>query len=253
MGDRPQVQFDVEDTGIGIAKELLPRLFQPFNQGDASMSRRFGGTGLGLAISKRLAEALGGTITVSSEPGAGSRFSLAVDAGPLDEEDTVDEATPGLSEQPLTCVTAEASAASLPILPLGTRVLLVEDGPDNQRLIQFLLTKAGVQVEVAVHGALGVEQALSAMTAGQPFDVVLMDMQMPVMDGYEATRRLRQVGYERPIIALTAHAMQGDRERCLAAGCDDFATKPIDRRGLLTTLAAYVTGGRIETCGAEPE
>ena len=127
-----------------------------------------------------------------------------------------------------------------PSAALAGRILLAEDGPDNQRLISFMLRKAGAEVVVADDGQQALATALAARAGGQPFDVILMDMQMPVMDGYEATRQLRSAGYTGAIIALTAHALSGDREKCLAAGCDDYATKPIQRASLFATVARYL-------------
>ena len=233
----PMLQFDVVDTGIGMTPAAVARLFMPFTQADASTRRRFGGTGLGLTISKRFAEMLGGSLQlVDSVPGGGTRMRVAVPTGPL--------AGVALIDDPLKATTVGRNAArerrsAAPSLA-GRRVLLVEDGPDNQRLIAYLLRQAGAEVSVAENGALGVEAALAAEAAGTPHDVTLMDMQMPVMDGYQATRRLRASGYVRPIIALTAHAMATDREQCLAAGCDDYASKPIDRAALLATIGHHV-------------
>jgi CheY-like chemotaxis protein len=123
---------------------------------------------------------------------------------------------------------------------LRGRILVVEDGPDNQRLVRHILERAGCEVEVGENGQIGVELALAACARDEPFDVILMDVQMPVLDGYEATRRLRAQGYAKPIIALTAHALPAERQRCMAAGCDDFATKPIDRFKLLSMLSAIL-------------
>jgi signal transduction histidine kinase/FixJ family two-component response regulator len=237
------MQFDVIDTGIGMSPEQIGVLFRPFSQAGASSSRRFGGSGLGLAISKRLANLLGGDICVDSQPGRTSTFSVTIDPGPLD----------GV---PMLLAPAEAATESIsPREPahanapqLEGRVLLAEDGPDNQRLIAFLLRKAGAEVAIVENG----QAAVDAVVAGNspsgetesecrgPFDVILMDMQMPLLDGYAATRRLRSMGYGGPIIALTAHAMIQDRQKCLDAGCDDYLAKPVDRSVLIETVARYL-------------
>ncbi len=234
-GNGPAIRFDVLDTGIGMSCDQVAGLFNPFQQADASMTRRFGGTGLGLTITKRLAVMLGGDIAVESEPGKGSAFHVTVATGPLEDVEFVDYA----EKEPAAPAPAEAQPIPEPSR-IEARILLVEDGPDNQRLISFLLRKAGAEVSLAENGAIAVEQVLSASEQGTSFDVILMDMQMPVMDGYQATRTLRERGYPGPIIALTAHAMEGDREKCLAAGCDDFATKPIDRKRLLATISRFL-------------
>lgn len=232
------LQFSVVDTGIGMSAGDVERLFKPFAQVDSSTTRQYGGTGLGLSISKHLAEALGGTITVESTPGAGSTFRATIATGNLQGVPMLDE----------PCVRAAGAATAKPAAPdagsLACRVLLVEDGIDNQRLISFVLRKAGVDVAIAENGKIGYERALAAEREGSPYDVVLMDMQMPVMDGYEATRKLREASYTRPIIALTANAMAEDRQRCIDAGCDDYATKPIDRTRLLETLGRCAQGQR---------
>jgi signal transduction histidine kinase/ActR/RegA family two-component response regulator len=231
----PLLRFDVIDTGIGMTPEELDRLFRPFVQGDSSTSRRFGGTGLGLSISKRMAHMLGGDITVTSRVGAGSTFTLTIATGTLVgvemlEEDSADH------------VVDESTRPSAPVgaTRLVGRVLLAEDGLDNQRLVSFVLKKAGAQVTVVSNGKLAVDAALAAEAAGMPYGVILMDMQMPVMDGYQAATALRQKGYKGTIIALTAHAMASDREKCIAAGCDNYTTKPINREELVRTLATYM-------------
>ncbi len=243
-GPTPLLQFDVIDTGIGMSPEETVRLFQPFTQADTSTSRRFGGTGLGLTISRRLAEILGGSIRVQSLPGQGTTFSLTIDPGPLDD-------TPWLDHPAEAAVQNRSSPGqrSQNMPALHHRVLLVEDGPDNQRLIAYLLRRAGAEVVVAENGQVAVEKIVTAATVADgneahrfaPFDVVLMDIQMPVMDGYEATRRLRALGYPGPIIALTAHAMSQDRQQCLDAGCDDYLAKPIEQRVLLELVAHYAS------------
>lgn len=231
----PRLGLDVIDTGIGMTSEQIARLFRPFTQADASTTRHYGGTGLGLTISRRLAEMLGGDIRVTSEPGQGSTFHLSIATGPLDGVPMWHD--PNAAVRPSRSPAASAGAADV---ELRGRILLAEDGPDNQRLIAFLLKKAGAEVTLAENGQAAVQQALDARAEGRPFGVILMDMQMPVMDGFEATRRLREAGYPSPIIALTAHAMAGDREKCLDCGCDDYATKPIDRPRLYGTIAKYL-------------
>ncbi|HMN41465.1 MAG TPA: ATP-binding protein [Phycisphaerales bacterium] len=225
----PILCFDVIDTGIGLRPEEIPRLFQAFAQADASTSRRFGGTGLGLSISRQIAGMLGGDITVASEHGQGSVFTVTLAA----------DVVAGFSEHADELVVPRGHAAPPGRTAglAGTRVLVVEDGPDNQRLISHHLRKAGAAVELAENGAVGLARVLDA--AAPPIDLILMDMQMPEMDGYEATRRLRAAGWCGPIVALTAHAMDGDRVGCMNAGCNDFLTKPIDREGLVDACARW--------------
>jgi signal transduction histidine kinase/AmiR/NasT family two-component response regulator len=233
-GEEPRLQFDVTDTGIGIAENKIESLFRPFTQADGSTTRQFGGTGLGLTITERLAKLLGGQIAVSSTVGAGSTFSVTVATGSLENV----ELTHNTAETVIETVDGNSSMEMLPSLE-KRRILLVEDGPDNQRLIGFIMKKAGAEVTLAENGQIGFDMAIAAMSEGSPFDVILMDMQMPVLDGYEATRRLREHGYTLPIVALTAHAMATDRQKCVDAGCDDFATKPIDRKKLIELVASY--------------
>ncbi len=229
-GPAPEVLFRVIDTGVGMSADQLARLFQPFSQVDPSAERRAGGTGLGLVISQKLAAALGGSIEIQSEPGRGTVATLRLPAG-------------SLLGVPLwrTLRGGAARAESEDDQGgerLSGRVLVAEDDEDNRQLIRTQLERAGATVVVAGDGADAAAQALAAEAAGQPFGVVLMDMRMPRMDGYAATRALRAAGYSRPIVALTAQAMAGDRERCLAAGCDDFLIKPIEAGQLYDALAA---------------
>jgi Amt family ammonium transporter len=238
--DQPRMQFDVVDTGIGMSEEGIGKLFRPFSQADTSTTRKFGGTGLGLTISKRLAEMLGGGISVHSTPGEGSTFSVTVSTGPLAGVKMVDNPTEAVIHIEQVGIPTGGDVR------LDCRVLLAEDGPDNQRLISFVLKKAGADVTVAENGQVALDFALAARDEGNPFDVILMDMQMPVLDGYAATGKLREAGYSGPIIALTAHAMSSDRDKCLNAGCDEYMTKPIDRRKLIEMVASYA---RLSSCG----
>jgi signal transduction histidine kinase/ActR/RegA family two-component response regulator len=230
-GSTPQMQHHrlriaVTDTGIGIEPGKVPALFKPFIQGDDSMTRRFGGTGLGLAISRRLARMLGGDIHVVSEPGRGSVFVVEIGTGPID-------GVPMVSRLPEEDATQAPPSPETRKRDRVVRVLVAEDGEDNRRLVTHHLSKAGMETSIATNGVEAIDLALASRHSGDPFHLVLMDMQMPELDGYEATRRLRQEGWRGPIVALTAHAMSGDRERCLEAGCDEYLAKPIDRRRLL--------------------
>jgi signal transduction histidine kinase/CheY-like chemotaxis protein len=217
------LRFEVDDTGPGIPPEKLGEIFRPFTQVDASMSRRYGGAGLGLAISSRLAKALGGELSVESQVGVGSRFVLRIRAESITER----------AETP--SVTSPTRSPSR----LHGRVLIAEDGADNRRLLAHLLERWGLEVEIAENGAQALERVAACAERREPVELVLMDMQMPEVDGYEAARSLRARGFQGPIIALTAHAMEGSREACLAAGCDDFLTKPVDRAQLRAALAGY--------------
>jgi CheY-like chemotaxis protein len=227
--ESPVLEFQIADSGIGMPSELLEGLFQPFRQADSSTTRKFGGTGLGLATSKRLAMMLGGEIFVWSRVGWGSVFRLSIPTGSL-------EGVQLLEESPTTHADAPPPAESQTLLT-GVKALLVEDGSSNRKLISLFLRRAGADVVVVENGKLAIDRIESGPQDGTEFDVVLMDMQMPVMDGYEATRRLRNKGYELPIVALTANASAADREKCLRSGCSEFVSKPIDRERLLKVVA----------------
>ncbi|MHA7814249.1 MAG: PAS domain-containing protein [Phycisphaerales bacterium] len=231
----PELVVRVQDTGIGMSEEDGKRLFENFVQADVSTTRRYGGTGLGLQISRRLAELLGGEISFTSRLGHGSEFVLRVATGDISGVDMEHPAQ--RSDQPVEESAEPPTKADLS----EWRILLVEDGPDNQRLISHHLRKAGAQVEIAENGELGIR----ACRDQGPFDLILMDMQMPVMDGYSATMALRERGVRTPIIALTAHAMSSDKSRCLDCGCDDYATKPIERDRLLRLSARWCAAGRL--------
>ena len=237
-----KLRIDVIDTGIGLTEEQRQRIFSPFVQADTSTSRRFGGTGLGLAISVRLARLLGGEIKVESTPQNGSMFSLILPVSP----DTATFVEPDVKislESRSNQITQETKFAQG---IKGMRILLVEDGPDNQKLIAFHLKREGAHYEIADNGQLGIDAIQNAIAQGKPFDAVLMDMQMPVLDGYSATREIRRQGIITPVIALTAHAMSGDREKCLAAGCDDYMTKPI-QPGQMSQVILGACNSRVVT------
>ncbi|MDP1796514.1 MAG: ATP-binding protein [Planctomycetaceae bacterium] len=241
------LEIDVVDTGVGLTLQQRARLFHPFSQADSSTTRKFGGTGLGLTISKQLAELMGGDLWIAeSTPGLGTRFRLTVATGSLEGVPLEDHHQLMMAEPPAS---RSASETSRPRLS-GVRILLAEDGPDNQKLISFVLKKAGAEVVVAENGQLAVDMVLQALDAQEPFHIVLMDMQMPVLDGYGATALLRTRNYRRPIIALTANAMSSDFHKCLAAGCDAYASKPIDREALLTLIASYCMPEPIATMNA---
>ncbi len=240
--------MEVADTGIGMSAAQMAALFRPFTQADSSTTRRFGGTGLGLTISRRLANMLGGDITVRSEPGKGSCFVLDVATGDLSEATYADDPERLMSQPPPLTQARPAHDTKL-----GCRILLAEDSPDNQRLLSFVLRRAGARVTIVPNGQAAVDAICGgsggddeADVMGGLYDIVLMDMQMPIMDGYEATRQLRQRGYRGPILALTAHAMQHDRARCLAAGCDEYASKPIDPRELPQLIRTLLVSHRAQ-------
>jgi two-component system, sensor histidine kinase and response regulator len=233
--EQPMLSVDVTDTGIGMSEETIGKLFDRFSQADSSITRQYGGSGLGLAISRRLASMLGGDITVQSTLGRGSRFNVTVRTGPLGGVALIDN--------PKVDAGADRTAKKPSKIASGERILLAEDSIDNQRIITLILSNAGFDVTVAENGQIACEKALAAVNEETPFDLILMDMQMPVMEGYEATRRMRAAGYKQPIVALTAHATLDDRRKCLDAGCDFYMTKPINRAELLVVAADCVWGG----------
>ena len=260
------MSFEVVDTGIGMTNQQTARLFKAFEQADSSMARRYGGTGLGLALSKHMAVLMGGDITVDSVPGRGSSFVLTVPVGSLagvaliehtpgvltcdfeaDKADKADKAGVANCERAGDTAPSESGHPEQQAEGRPLRVLLVEDARENQRLIQFHLKKAGFESEVAGNGLIGKQMYYAAVEAGQPFDVVISDMQMPVMDGYTMVRELRDAGVVTPIIALTAHAMPEERQRCLESGCSDFGTKPIDAKNLIGMVRRHAgTDGTLD-------
>ncbi len=235
---QPMLRIEVEDTGPGMTEAQAANLFQPFMQADASVTRKHGGSGLGLTIARRLAVMMGGQVSLDfTAPGRGSRFVLELPLFPLEDSALVHnlDACKLDSSAGMPSVRGE-------VIRLHGRILLAEDGEDNQRLISFHLGKAGAEVTVAANGALALEQLRAAERAGTPFDLLVSDMQMPEMDGYTLARTLRKSGSTIPIVALTAHAMAEDRRKCLEAGCDDYAVKPIDKLLLLRTCKRWLGG-----------
>jgi len=222
---------EVVDTGVGIADDMLQSIFEPFVQADNSVTRNYGGTGLGLAIARKLSRMLGGDLTVTSCTGKGTAFRLDIDAGNLEGiQMSGAEAADAFLKKKSEMHSASDKAA---VAGLNTaKILVVEDGEVNRRFLSVVLKRLGVTVQTAENGKIGVDLAMA-----NQFDLVLMDMQMPVMDGYTAARTLRKHGSSIPIIALTAHAMVGDREKCIDAGCTGYLSKPIDTNALLQTLA----------------
>lgn len=241
-----QLQFDVVDSGIGMTEEQIARLFQPFTQADSSTTRRFGGTGLGLTISRKLAKLMGGKLDiVSSQVGEGTHFRLTIPLHPASEAESVlTQSTADLRE--VTMSSPQSGRSQLE----GLKILLAEDGIDNQRLISHILRNAGADVILCENGELAVRRIRQAMEQDEKIDVVLMDMQMPVLDGYQASERLRDIGFTNPIIAITANAMSEDRGKCIEAGCDDYASKPINRPDLLNTIAKHAI--KYEEARTEP-
>jgi len=222
LGGEHRLQIVVADSGVGITSEQRSHLFEAFSQGDGSLTRRHGGTGLGLALSRRLSHVLGGDLDVESIPGSGSTFTLSLPCPVETTESGPKRASPSGSEG------------------LSGQILLVEDVIATQRLYALYLQRAGATVDVASNGAIGVEKALASRKSGRCYDVILMDMQMPILDGYSAARKLRSEGWTGPIVAVTAHALAGDRDRCIEAGCDDYLAKPVERERLVRTCREWI-------------
>jgi two-component system CheB/CheR fusion protein len=227
----PQLRFRVADTGIGMTQEEQGRLFRPFTQADKSIAQKYGGAGLGLSISHRLAQSMGCRMTVDSERGRGSTFTLVMPIDALHGSSLV--------EPDDRIIAPAADRDGAPRLRLDARILVADDRRDIQTVAQHFLEAAGAVVSTVNDGRQTVEAALDANSRGAPFHVILMDMQMPGLSGFEAVAELRRKGYRRPIIALTAGAMKGDREDCLNAGCDEYLSKPIDGRTLLNMVSQF--------------
>ena len=229
--NNPQLQISIVDTGIGMTPEQQDKIFESFSQADSSTTRKFGGTGLGLSISRKLSESLGGSLTVSSKPGEGSTFTVTLPLNRIELTDLI--SANEIIENRKSGKSGQQAGPTLRLQPKP--VLVVDDGDANRKLIDLVLSRAGAVVTLAENGqeAVDILQQCS-------FDLVFMDMQMPVLDGYSATTQLRDRGDETPIIALTGNAMKGDREKCLAVGCNDFLAKPVDIDTLLEKTAHYL-------------
>jgi CheY-like chemotaxis protein/anti-sigma regulatory factor (Ser/Thr protein kinase) len=220
-----ELQFEVSDSGIGMTQEQQRNLFQPFTQGDSSVTKVYGGTGLGLAITHRLVGALGGTIVVDSLPGRGSTFRVTVPVAVL--SGSYGSATDPENSRARARLFAEKMTA---------RILICEDQPEIRQLMGYFIEQAGGRVTLTDSGQAAVDVIAQAPN---DFDVVLLDIQMPRLDGYEVARRIRQLGFRKPVIAVTAAAMPNDREKCLAAGCDDYLPKPIEGKQLIAMITRY--------------
>ncbi|MBT7411357.1 MAG: response regulator [Methylococcales bacterium] len=235
------MRFRVKDTGIGIDEAKQKELFVPFKQADSSTTRKFGGTGLGLAISKKLTQILGGDITIASTAGLGAMFTVTISFEENQSSRFIEEPSLELIEDESLSLQHE------PInIQIKAKILLAEDGLANQKLVSYYLKKVGCNVDIVDNGKKGLEAAMSAWNEDCPYDIFICDMQMPIMDGYTAVSKLRRQGYDLPIIALTAHAMSGDRQKCLDAGCDEYATKPIDNKQLIDLVMTYSKAEVIE-------
>lgn len=223
-----QLIFSVKDSGVGIAPDQLNNLFRPFSQGDSSVSKRFGGTGLGLMISKRLAQLLGGDVLfIESHVGVGSTFQVRIRYEPESNLQNI----PNLQKKSAPNTETEPNH-----LLADKKILVVEDSMDNQILINAHLNRYGATVDTADDGKEGLEKCLA-----NNYDLIILDMQMPIMDGYTTSRKIRKNGYTLPILALTGYAMKGDEEKCLAAGCDGYLTKPFSRDDFIRTIARLLT------------
>jgi CheY-like chemotaxis protein len=231
-----QIYLAIRDTGIGIPSEKLPTIFEPFTQAESSTTRRFGGTGLGLTISRKFARAMGGDIEVSSEFGQGSEFKVCIPAGLERSEMTMIS-----PEQAMTRERLDSSGPATSWQFDGQRILVVDDSPENRELVSVVLEGAGLSIDLATNGQEACDKALA-----ESFDLILMDMQMPVMDGYTATAALRREGLTTTIYAFTAHALSGFDKEIEDAGCDGYLTKPIDIDHMLGTLSDLLGGREVQ-------
>ena len=238
--DIRQMSFSVADTGIGLTDEQMKRIFNPFVQADIATSRKFGGTGLGLSLSKKLSEMLGGSLIVQSQLGAGSSFIVSVDTGCLQQIKLTNEVDSAITGAKTEVLVEWANS-------LSGEILLVGDTPDNRQLLSMFLRNMGATVTVAENGKSAVDK-----TRAKTFDLILMDMQMPVMDGMETVSLLRKERYTGPIVALTANTMKEDRDRCLSVGFNNFIIKPVQRKHLYAVAAKYLRAAEVEDINTKP-
>ncbi len=225
--NQDHIHIDIADTGIGVDTNDQEDIFNAFHQAQDNLTRKFGGSGLGLAYARDLAKAMDGDITLESTPNKGSTFSFVIRAESIDTNRPKAPASPATNN-------ANADLST-------RRILAVDDAKDNRMLLHHYFKRTGADVEFAHDGQQAVEIFNKAIEKNQPFDIVLMDMQMPVLDGYAATRALREQGITTPIIAITAHALDGDREQCLDAGCNEYLTKPVNKSTLINTCISMIT------------
>ena len=231
-----RLEIKVSDSGIGMTEQQIKDLFMPFTQLDSSMTRKFGGTGLGLFLARRMAILLGGNVElIRSEPGKGSEFLIYVDISYDELPDHKEVRTIEYAKALVETNPQEITAATEPKDGAKGKILIVDDSEDNRELLTFLLSGRGLKTQTAENGQQAIEKALT-----QTFDVILMDIQMPEMDGFEAVKILRENNCEAKIVAVTAHAMRGDREICLKKGFDDYLSKPITRESVTAVIQKYL-------------
>lgn len=224
-----KIYFTVIDSGIGLTKEQIDKIFDAFSQADSSTTRKYGGTGLGLSLSKKFAEQMGGTIIVESLFNIGSQFCVSIDTGTIDSQQLI-TVKPDLPNKIDTIKYHFDYSHSV-----RGDILIAEDNPDNQQLLSILLSDIGAKLTFVENGRMAIDEALN-----ERYDLIFMDMQMPVMGGLEATKKLRDANYKKPIVALTANAMKSDYDMCIEAGCDGFITKPINKEKLFQTIYKYL-------------
>lgn len=235
IGPTPQLHFKIRDTGIGISADRIQNLFTPFTQADNSTTRKYGGTGLGLTISKRFVELFGGSISIESQLDQGTTVTFMI---PVLVTDTDSFISSNQTVNKVTVACADRSAHMTKSLT-GLRILVVDDSYDNCRLFSHILEKSGASTQVAENGQVAIDLVNSNSQSGEPFHAIVMDMQMPVMDGYRATQTLRDMGCQIPVIALTANALTGDHLKCLDSGCDAYLTKPVNRTELVRLIEQF--------------